>query len=276
MFVSRKKAGDIEKRPDFGVHSRESRLEESERGEEETKKNFCRRQRRGTIGIDSYAKRATRAAAVTVMADHPIPDIVLPMPIAEDMLTVSSAENASKAEAKEWEQEHEEGGEGKQKKKKKKKKLLGKKKKGEGEEYTVPFFKLFSYADSFDLLLMVVGTVGAIANGLAMPLMTIVFGSLTNAFGNNQSDNSVLVHAVSKVALKFVYIGIGAAVASYCEVTCWMITGERQAARIRTLYLKAILRQDVPFFDQETTTGAVVGRMAGDTILIQDAIGEKV
>jgi hypothetical protein len=35
MFVSRKKAGDVEKRPDFGGHSRESRLEESERGEEE-------------------------------------------------------------------------------------------------------------------------------------------------------------------------------------------------------------------------------------------------
>jgi hypothetical protein len=194
MFVSRKKAGDVEKRPDFGGHSRESRLEESERGGEEKKKNSCRRQRRGTIGIDSYAKRATRAAAVTVMADHPIPDIVLPT--GEEMLTVLSAENASEAEAKEWEQKHEEGGEGK--KKKKKKKLLGKKK-GEEEEYTVPFFKLFSYADSFDLLLMVVGTVGAIANGLAMPLMTIVFGSLTNAFGNNQSDNSVLVHAVSKV-----------------------------------------------------------------------------
>jgi hypothetical protein len=250
-------------------------LEENERGQEEEKKNSCRRQRRGTIGIDSYAKRATRAATVTVMADHPIPDILLPVPTGEEMFAASSAENASEAEAKEWEQKHEEGGEGKQKKKKKKK-LLGKKKEGKEEEYTVPFFKLFSYADSFDHLLMVVGTVGAIANGLAMPLMTIVFGSLTNAFGNNQSDNSVLVHAVSKVALKFVYIGIGAAVASYCEVTCWMITGERQAARIRTLYLKAILRQDVPFFDQETTTGAVVGRMAGDTILIQDAIGEKV
>jgi hypothetical protein len=196
MFVSRKKAGDVEKRPDFGGHSRESRLEESERGEEEKKKNSCRRQRRGTKGIDSYAKRATRAAAVTVMADHPIPDIVLPT--GEEMLTVSSVENASEAEAKEWEQKHEEGGEGKQKKKKKKK-LLGKKKEGEEEEYTVPFFKLFSYADSFDLLLMIVGTVGAIANGLSMPLMTIIFGSLTNAFGNNQSDNSVLVHAVSKV-----------------------------------------------------------------------------
>lgn len=55
-----------------------------------------------------------------------------------------------------------------------------------------------------------------------------------------------------------------------------MVTGERQAARIRGLYLKAILRQDIAFFDKEMTTGQVVERMSGDTILIQDAIGEKV
>lgn len=55
-----------------------------------------------------------------------------------------------------------------------------------------------------------------------------------------------------------------------------MITGERQAARIRSLYLKTILRQDVAFFDKETNTGEVVGRMSGDTVLIQDAMGEKV
>lgn len=67
---------------------------------------------------------------------------------------------------------------------------------------------------------------------------------------------------------KLLYLGV--------EVTCWVITGERQAARIRSLYLKTILRQDIPFFDQETTTGEVISRMSGDTILIQDAIGEKV
>jgi len=55
-----------------------------------------------------------------------------------------------------------------------------------------------------------------------------------------------------------------------------MITGERQAARIRGLYLQTILRQDVTFFDQETSTGEVIGRMSGDTVLIQDAMGEKV
>jgi len=55
-----------------------------------------------------------------------------------------------------------------------------------------------------------------------------------------------------------------------------MITGERQSARIRGLYLKTILRQDVSFFDKETNTGEVVGRMSGDTFLIKDAMGEKV
>lgn len=60
------------------------------------------------------------------------------------------------------------------------------------------------------------------------------------------------------------------------EVSCWRVSGERQAARIRGLYLKALLRQDIAFFDTETTTGEVTGRMSGDTILIQEAMGEKV
>jgi len=55
-----------------------------------------------------------------------------------------------------------------------------------------------------------------------------------------------------------------------------MVTGERQAARIRSLYLKTILNQDITFFDTETNTGEVIGRMSGDTFLIQDAMGEKV
>lgn len=76
--------------------------------------------------------------------------------------------------------------------------------------------------------------------------------------------------------MNFIYLGIGAGLASTLQVSCWTITGERQAARIRTLYLKAILRQDIAFFDKEMSTGQVVERMSGDTFLIQDSIGEKV
>ena len=54
------------------------------------------------------------------------------------------------------------------------------------------------------------------------------------------------------------------------------MTGERQATRIRAMYLKAVLRQDIAYFDKEMTTGKVTGRISSDTVLIQDAIGEKV
>ncbi|KAL3517346.1 hypothetical protein ACH5RR_019935 [Cinchona calisaya] len=140
---------------------------------------------------------------------------------------------------------------------------------------TVPFLKLFSFADSSDRFLMIIGTIGAVANGLCLPLMTVLFGELTDSFGENQNTKDV-VRVVSKVSLKFVYLALGAAAAGFLQVGCWMITGERQAARIRNFYLKTILRQEIGFFDKETSTGEVVGRMSGDTVLIQDAMGEKV
>jgi len=108
-----------------------------------------------------------------------------------------------------------------------------------------------------------------------MPFMTVLFGNLIDAFGGALSIHQV-VNRVSMVSLDFIYLAFGSAVVSFVQVTCWMITGERQAARIRNLYLKTILRQEIAFFDKYTNTGEVVGRMSGDTVLIQDAMGEKV
>jgi ATP-binding cassette subfamily B (MDR/TAP) protein 1 len=145
---------------------------------------------------------------------------------------------------------------------------------GDHDTKTVPFLKLFSFADSTDVLLMIIGTIGAIGNGLGMPIMTILFGEMINVLGSNQKNT--VVRAVSKVCVKFLYMAAGIGFAGFLQVASWMVTGERQAARIRGLYLKTILRQDVAFFDKETNTGEVVGRMSGDTVLIQDAMGEKV
>ncbi|RZC60569.1 hypothetical protein C5167_022334 [Papaver somniferum] len=140
---------------------------------------------------------------------------------------------------------------------------------------TVPFFKLFRFADFKDKVLMAVGTVGACANGATTPIMTILLGKMINSFGNTEGTDQV-VKQVSKVALQFTYLAALGLVASSLQVGCWMVTGERQAARIRSIYLKTILRQDIAFFDNETTTGEVIGRMSGDTVLIQEAMGEKV
>lgn len=55
-----------------------------------------------------------------------------------------------------------------------------------------------------------------------------------------------------------------------------MLTGERQADRLRSQFLAAILRQEVGYFDKGTNTGAVIGHMSGDILTIQEAMGEKV
>ncbi|KAF2576219.1 hypothetical protein F2Q70_00002117 [Brassica cretica] len=146
---------------------------------------------------------------------------------------------------------------------------------GDGGNQKVAFYKLFRFADRYDIILMAVGTISAMANdGLAQPIMSVLIGKIINVFGF--SDHDHMVKEVSKVALKFLYLAVYACVVSFLQVSCWMVTGERQSARIRVLYLKTILRQDIGFFDTETSTGEVIGRMSGDTILIQDSMGEKV
>ncbi|KAL0436040.1 UNVERIFIED_CONTAM: ABC transporter B family member 11 [Sesamum radiatum] len=146
--------------------------------------------------------------------------------------------------------------------------------KKDNENAAIPFYKLFIFSDGWDKLLMVLGTIGAIGNGLNSPLMALLFGELADAFGTSQNDKVLPV--VCKVSLKLVYVALGCGAAAFLQVACWMITGERQAARIRSLYLRTILQQDIAFFDKEVHTGEVIGRMSGDTVLIQDAMGEKV
>uniref|UniRef100_A0A0E0KY83 MDR-like ABC transporter n=1 Tax=Oryza punctata TaxID=4537 RepID=A0A0E0KY83_ORYPU len=141
---------------------------------------------------------------------------------------------------------------------------------------SVAFHRLFAFADGTDAALMLLGTLGAVANGAALPFMTVLFGGLIDAFGGAAGGAGDVVARVSEVSLQFIYLAVASAAASFIQVACWMITGERQAARIRNLYLKTILRQEVAFFDKHTNTGEVVGRMSGDTVLIQDAMGEKV
>ncbi|KAM3398909.1 hypothetical protein P3S68_002425 [Capsicum galapagoense] len=138
----------------------------------------------------------------------------------------------------------------------------------------IAFYKLFSFADNIDKILMFFGTIGATGNGLCQVLVAVFFGDLVDSFGLNRTSN--VLQEVSKVSLRLVYLAIGSGVAAMLQVACWTVTAERQAARLRVLYLKSILRQDVTFFDKEVNTGEVIGKMSGDIFIIQDAMGDKV
>jgi hypothetical protein len=78
----------------------------------------------------------------------------------------------------------------------------------------VPFHRLFAFADGADAALMALGSLGAAANGAALPLMTVLFGRLVDAFGGAAAARDV-ARRVSAVSLQFVYLAVASAVASF-------------------------------------------------------------
>ncbi|XP_042515440.1 ABC transporter B family member 19-like [Macadamia integrifolia] len=144
------------------------------------------------------------------------------------------------------------------------------------KEQSLSFYQLFSFADKYDWCLMIAGSLGAVVHGSAMPVFFLLFGDLINGFGKNQSDLKKMTGEVSKYALYYVYLAVIVCLSSYAEIACWMYSGERQVVTLRKKYLEAVLKQDVGFFDTDARTGDIVFSVSTDTLLVQDAISEKV
>eukprot|EP00250_Pteridium_aquilinum_P017054 c23431_g2_i2 orf=424-4389(+) len=142
------------------------------------------------------------------------------------------------------------------------------------EEEVVHLRSLFALSDGYDMVLMIIGSIGALLAGASLPFAAYLFGHVLDSMA--WSDARTQLHRMSQAALHSLFVGLVSAVGYFFQVSCWMTTGERQADRIRFLYLQALLRQDMAFFDQEVSTGAVVEGMSADTLYIKQATGEKV
>ncbi|KAI3740408.1 hypothetical protein L2E82_30837 [Cichorium intybus] len=84
-----------------------------------------------------------------------------------------------------------------------------------GSDKKVSFFKLFSFADRYDVMLMLMGTLGAIGFGMQQPIMSIVFGQLVDTLGT--FDNSNSVDKISKVCTVYLYMAMAMGIASFLQ-----------------------------------------------------------
>lgn len=116
--------------------------------------------------------------------------------------------------------------------------------------------------------------------------MSLLFGRLTQDFVNfnkalasqpDQIDSArrAFKHDAAQNALYLTFIGIGMFAATYLYMYIWVYTAEVNAKRIRERYLRAVLRQDIAFFDN-VGSGEVATRIETDTHLVQQGISEKV
>ncbi|WCJ20878.1 ABC transporter family protein [Euphorbia peplus] len=134
---------------------------------------------------------------------------------------------------------------------------------------------IFIHADKLDWLLMILGFIGSVGDGFSTPLVLFMTSRLMNNLGASSASN--FSHSVNQNALALCYIAFGQWIVCFLEGFCWTRTGERQASRMRSRYLKAVLRQDVGYFDLHvTSTSEVITSVSNDSLIIQDVLSEKV
>ncbi|KAH9577328.1 ABC transporter type 1 [Trypanosoma melophagium] len=129
---------------------------------------------------------------------------------------------------------------------------------------------VFQYAKRTDVVLMIVGTVAAIAVGGSSPAFSFIFGRMMNDLLSQSNPEE----ATAKSALIMLYIGLGVIVGTALYVSCWMIAAIRQVATIRTRYFASVLRQDIGWHDLHSP-GSLTARMTGDTLVVQNGINDK-
>ncbi|KAH6829538.1 P-glycoprotein 20 [Perilla frutescens var. hirtella] len=139
----------------------------------------------------------------------------------------------------------------------------------------VPFSQLFACADRLDWALMFVGSLAAAAHGTALVVYLHYFAKIIQLLRYHEYSEE-LFDRFLELALSIVYIAVGVFVAAWIEVSCWILTGERQTAVIRSKYVQVLLNQDMSFFDTYGNNGDIVSQVLSDVLLIQSALSEKV
>uniref|UniRef100_A0A669QVA0 ATP binding cassette subfamily B member 1 n=1 Tax=Phasianus colchicus TaxID=9054 RepID=A0A669QVA0_PHACC len=163
--------------------------------------------------------------------------------------------------------------------------------------------RVFRYSSCTDKLLMIFGSLLAIAHGSSLPIAMIIFGDMTDSFvtfddrnftGKNTScaknNDSYLENSWGKLSIltcnidvsktnlyAYYYSAIAAAVlvAAYVQTSFWTLAAGRQVKKIRENFFHAIMRQDIGWFDVNDA-GELNTRLIDDVSKINEGIGDKI
>eukprot|EP01022_Parablepharisma_sp_SALTPOND_P004760 TRINITY_DN120914_c2_g1_i1.p1 TRINITY_DN120914_c2_g1~~TRINITY_DN120914_c2_g1_i1.p1 ORF type:complete len:1441 (+),score=125.37 TRINITY_DN120914_c2_g1_i1:280-4602(+) len=138
----------------------------------------------------------------------------------------------------------------------------------------VSVFSLYKFCGFPEKTLLILGILTAAANGAALPMMCVVVGSAINGFSPKNTVDEVL-DKVARQSLWMIYIGAISFVLGIVAEASWIALGERLGIKVRGLYLDAIMRKEVAWFDanhpQELPT-----KITSLVTRYQAGIGDKV
>nr|XP_023021695.1 multidrug resistance protein 1B-like [Leptinotarsa decemlineata] len=122
--------------------------------------------------------------------------------------------------------------------------------------------------NSPEWLQLLIGSTGSAVLGTTMPLFSVLFGSILGTLAS--SDDDYVRSETNKYCLFFVCIGFMAAVCNFLLTYMFGIAGERMTERIRSQMFRAMLVQEIGFFDDKANgVGSLCSRLSADASSIQ-------
>ncbi|XP_069852221.1 ATP-binding cassette sub-family B member 5 isoform X4 [Dipodomys merriami] len=138
----------------------------------------------------------------------------------------------------------------------------------------VPLLKIFKLNKS-EWPFVVLGTLASVLNGSVHPVFSIVFAKMVTMFEHD--NKTTLKHDAELYAMIFVILGIICFVSYFMQGLFYGRAGEILTMRLRQLAFKAMLYQDIAWFDdKENNTGALTTTLAIDIAQIQGIATEAV
>uniref|UniRef100_A0A669QS66 ATP binding cassette subfamily B member 1 n=1 Tax=Phasianus colchicus TaxID=9054 RepID=A0A669QS66_PHACC len=140
--------------------------------------------------------------------------------------------------------------------------------------------RVFRYSSCTDKLLMIFGSLLAIAHGSSLPIAMIIFGDMTDSFVTFDDRNfTEILHKLEEEMTRYAYyysaIAAAVLVAAYVQTSFWTLAAGRQVKKIRENFFHAIMRQDIGWFDVNDA-GELNTRLIDDVSKINEGIGDKI
>jgi ATP-binding cassette subfamily B (MDR/TAP) protein 1 len=103
---------------------------------------------------------------------------------------------------------------------------------------------MFRFAARKEKALMALGTIFSIVIAAALPIFSILWGNMTDAFRNQDE----MVSQALTIFVQYIIFGVIAIFAGWGMNYFWLAAAESQANNCRKAFFDALLRQEVGWF----------------------------
>ena len=140
------------------------------------------------------------------------------------------------------------------------------KKQKQGSQYSLwTSISFIASLNKPEMGVMVIGLFCSMLGGTAMPIQALLLGHEISALSLPSDQYGKLRHDVNFWSLMFFVLGLGVLSAYTVQGITFAYGSERLIFRARSRAIRALLRQDIAFFDQpENSSGALVSLLSAD------------